>query len=135
MKLKDYICSISGQALHNTDTQKNPMYLIPIAWLYVVLMMAVAEATNTTGTILGAIITFVLYGLGPVALVVYLMGFTGRRRALKAREAAEWAAYRERHQAADATSADPQARPASSGQPDAGGHAAAHPIAPVREEP
>ena len=62
------------------------MYIVPIAWLYVVLMMAVAEATNTTGTLLGAIITFVLYGLGPVALVVYLMGAPARKRAIKARE-------------------------------------------------
>ena len=43
------------------------MYLVVIAWLYVTLMMAVAEATNTTGSILGAIITFVLYGLLPMA--------------------------------------------------------------------
>ena len=34
------------------------MYLVVIAWLYVALMMAVAEATNTTGTVLGAIVTF-----------------------------------------------------------------------------
>lgn len=50
------------------------MYIVPIAWLYVALMMAVTEATNTTGTVLGGIITFVLYGLAPVALVIYLMG-------------------------------------------------------------
>ena len=62
------------------------MYLIVIAWLYVVLMMAVAEATNTTGTVLGALVTFVLYGALPVALVVYLMGTPARKRALRARE-------------------------------------------------
>jgi len=48
------------------------MYLLLIGWLYVTLMMAVAEATNTTGSILGALVTFVLYGMLPVALVVYL---------------------------------------------------------------
>ena len=58
------------------------MYLVVIAWLYVTLMMAVAEATNTTGSILGAIITFVLYGLLPMALVVYLMSTPARRKAL-----------------------------------------------------
>ena len=46
------------------------MYIVPIAWLYVTIMMAVAEATNTTGTVLGGIITFLLYGLLPVGLVV-----------------------------------------------------------------
>ena len=42
------------------------IHLIVIGWLYVALMMAVAEATNTTGTVLGAIFTFLLYGLVPV---------------------------------------------------------------------
>ena len=40
------------------------MHLVVIAWLYVALMMAVAEATNTTGTVLGAVFTFLLYGVG-----------------------------------------------------------------------
>lgn len=100
------------------------MYLVVIGWMYVVLMMSVAEATNTTGSVLGAIVTFFLYGLLPVALVVYLMRTPQRRKALKAREAAELEAQR-----AAAASADP----------DAGGHApgAAEPdgIAPVRKEP
>lgn len=65
------------------------MYIVPIAWIYVALMMAVAEANNTNGTVLGAIITFVLYGVLPVALVVYVMGAPSRRRAIKAQEAAE----------------------------------------------
>lgn len=63
------------------------MYLIVIAWIYVVLMMSVAEATNSNGTVLGAIITFVLYGALPVALVVYLMGTPARNKAIKRREA------------------------------------------------
>ncbi|MDB5964519.1 MAG: hypothetical protein JWQ72_1019 [Polaromonas sp.] len=68
------------------------MYLVVIAWLYVVLMMSIAEATNTTGTLLGAIVTFFLYGVGPAALVAYLMGAPARRKAIKKREAAERAA-------------------------------------------
>lgn len=94
------------------------MYIVAIAWLYVALMMAVAEATNTTGTLLGAIVTFLLYGLGPVALMLYLMGTPARRRRRKAREAADAAA----------------ALPASL-EPDAGGHAPADTVAPVREKP
>jgi Na+-transporting methylmalonyl-CoA/oxaloacetate decarboxylase gamma subunit len=76
------------------------MYLVPIAWIYVTLMMAVAEASNSNGTVLGAIVTFVLYGLLPVALVMYIMGTPARRRAMRAREA-------------------------TSGEPDTSGHAAA----------
>lgn len=111
------------------------MYLIPIGWLYVALMMAVAEATNTTGTVLGALITFVLYGLVPVLLVVYLMGAPQRRRSLKAREAAELAAWRARHEAGTAGAAAPGPTEKSSGQPDAGSHAPADAVAPVRKKP
>ena len=49
------------------------MYIVPIAWLYVVVMMSIAEATNTNGSLLGAFITFVLYGVVPVALILYFM--------------------------------------------------------------
>lgn len=97
------------------------MHLVIIAWLYVALMMAVAEATNTTGTVLGAVITFVLYGLLPVGLVVYIMGTPARRRAIKAREQAQ------REAAAQASD--------SALAPDQGGQPAADPLAPVRKEP
>jgi hypothetical protein len=63
------------------------MYLVVIAWIYVVLMMSIAEATNSTGSLLGAIITFLLYGVGPAALVVYLMGAPARSKAIKKRNA------------------------------------------------
>jgi membrane protein implicated in regulation of membrane protease activity len=96
------------------------MYLVVIAWMYVALMMAVAEATSSQGSVLGAVITFVLYGLLPVSLVVYLLLAPARRKMLRAREAAEFAA---------------QQAAASVDQPDGSGHAAADAIAPVREKP
>ncbi|MDM0105792.1 hypothetical protein QTH97_12665 [Variovorax sp. J22R24] len=97
------------------------MHLVVIAWLYVALMMAVAEATNTNGTVLGAVFTFLLYGLAPVALVVYLMATPARRRAIKEREAAE-------------RDAAIRAAAVHSVAPDAGGKAPADPVAPVREK-
>ncbi|WP_395687027.1 hypothetical protein [Caenimonas koreensis] len=101
------------------------MYIVLIGWIYVALMMSVAEATNTTGTVLGAVFTFLLYGVAPVSLVLYLMGTPARKRAIKAREAAELAAYRQTQaQAVDA-----------SGQPDGAGEPAADAVAPVREKP
>jgi hypothetical protein len=63
------------------------MYIVAIGWLYVALMMSVVEATNSNGTVLGAVITFVLYGAAPVALVMYILGTPARRRAIRAREA------------------------------------------------
>ncbi|AMM23126.1 hypothetical protein AX767_01125 [Variovorax sp. PAMC 28711] len=83
-------------------------------------MMAVAEATSTTGTVLGAIFTFLLYGLLPIALVVYLMLAPARGRANKARELAAQEAARR--------------GAAASPLPDEGGEAAGDAVAPVREK-
>lgn len=109
------------------------MYLVVIAWLYVTVMMALAEATSSTGSILGAIITFALYGLLPLSIVVYILGTPGRRRAIHAQEMAE------RAQEAAARAANTAASMPSSITPDASGHAPAaaqgHSIAPVRKEP
>lgn len=117
------------------------MYIVPLAWLYVALMMAVAEATSSNGTVLGAIITFVLYGALPIGLVVYVMSAPARRRAIKEREQAEWLAQQ------TAAGASPAAAtPADSGtanasgtrpalEPDAGGKTPADAVAPVRKEP
>ncbi len=99
------------------------MYLVPIAWLYVALMMSVAEATHSNGSVLGAIITFLLYGALPVGLILYFMGSPARRRAIRAREAAE-----------RATPAPDVSAP-SSVQPDTGSLAPADPVAPVGKEP
>lgn len=83
------------------------MYLVAIAWIYVVLMMAVAEAISSQGTVLGAVITFVLYGLLPLALVMYILGTPMRRRRQRAEE---------------------------STAPDGGGQAAGDTVAPERKE-
>jgi hypothetical protein len=117
------------------------MYLIAIAWIYVALMMAVAEATNSNGTVLGAIFTFFIYGVLPVSIVMYLLLSPTRRRLRKAKERAEWVAQQNAMAASDAPSssedADTQATPSIS-QPDASSHAPgaaqASSVAPVRKE-
>lgn len=71
------------------------MYLIAIAWIYVVLMMAVAEATSSQGTVLGALITFMFYGALPLGIVLYIFATPARKRLIRdrmAREDAEGAA-------------------------------------------
>lgn len=99
------------------------MYLVAIGWIYVVLMMAVAEATSSNGSLVGAFFTFLLYGLMPLSLVIYLMRTPDRRKERRAKEAAEEAA----------------AKAAASITPDTSGHAptAAQDggVAPVREKP
>ena len=108
------------------------MYLIVIAWVYVVLMMSVAEATSTSGTVLGAFMTFILYGVLPLLLVLYLMGTPGRWRAMKMREKADAALPA----AKDLEASKPAA---VSDAPDAGGHATgtepAASVAAMRKEP
>ena len=102
------------------------MYLVVIAWIYVVLMMSVAEATNTTGTVLGALVTFVLYGLLPVALVVYLMSAPARSKAIKKRnaEAVSRTADEARRAANEPDADSATTAQSASAQPDAGGHPA-----------
>ena len=93
------------------------MYIIPIAWIYVALMMAVAEATNSNGTLLGALMTFVLYGVLPIGLILYFMGSPGRKRAIRERE---------KHEASGEA---PPVQPNTSSQP------AADAVPTVRKEP
>ena len=107
------------------------MYLVIIAWMYVVLMMSVAEATNSAGTVLGAIVTFFLYGVGPAGLLAYLMGTPARKRAIKKREVEELAAAR-----ASTPSLDPDAGShAASGAETVAATGDSARITPVRKEP
>jgi hypothetical protein len=94
------------------------MYLVAIGWMFVVVMMAAAEATSPIGTVLGAFFTLLLYGVLPLSIVLYVMGTPARRRARLAAEA-------------EATSAPPS----PSAQPDGGSHAAGDAVAAERKEP
>jgi hypothetical protein len=59
------------------------MYIVAIAWIYVVLMMSITEQSFVAG-----VMTFLLYGLLPLALILYLMGVPERkRRRLRAEKA------------------------------------------------
>lgn len=109
------------------------MYLIVIAWFYVTVMMAVAEASTPQGTILGALITFVLYGLLPMSILIYILGTPARKRKIKAQQQAQ------QHIAANAQDTSPPvAAPATSDFADAGRHAPGMPpdrgVSAVREE-
>jgi membrane protein implicated in regulation of membrane protease activity len=54
------------------------MYIIAIAWLYVTVLMALTEPNVTAG-----ILTFTLYGLMPLSLLLWLFGTPMRRRRLR----------------------------------------------------
>lgn len=90
------------------------MHLVAIAWIYVVLMMAVVEAMSPNGTVLGAVFTALLYGVLPLSIVLYVMATPARQRA------------RRRAQA--------QADAASAANEDGRGHAAGDTISAEREK-
>lgn len=87
--------------------------LVAIAWIYVVVMVAAAEAVAPNGTLLGAAFTIVLWGVLPLSVVLYILTTPARRRARLQRES----------------------RSGSSGGPDGGHHAAGDPVAPMGKEP
>jgi mannose/fructose/N-acetylgalactosamine-specific phosphotransferase system component IID len=92
------------------------MYIVVVAWMYVVLMMALAEATSANGTVLGAVFTFVLYGVLPVLIIGYILRSPARRAKRRAQEASQEAAQ-------------------ASHQSNASNEAPADAVAPVREKP
>lgn len=138
------------------------MHIVPIAWMFVVVLMAAAEATAPDGTLLGAFFTLLLYGVLPLSIVMYVLGTPVRRQARWRAEQALAAEAAAPHTAADATAdatasaaadtaadtapdraADTRATPATpadatppgaSAAPDDGRMAAGDPIAPVRKE-
>ena len=93
------------------------MLLIAIGWIYVVLMVALVEATSPRGSVLGACFTLLLYGVLPLGIISYLFFAPARRRARRAAAAI----------------AAPSATVGL--DPDHGCHAPGAPIAPEREEP
>ena len=93
------------------------MHLVAMAWMYVVLMMALVEALSSQGTLLGAFFTLLLYGVLPLAIVMYLLGTPLRWRARRRADREALAAKR-----------------ASAAAPDQGGLAAGDAVAPERKE-
>jgi predicted membrane channel-forming protein YqfA (hemolysin III family) len=86
------------------------LYLVAIGWMYVVVMLAVAEALAPQGTVLGAVFTLLGWGVLPLAIALYILGTPARRRARRAAESAPV-------------------------QPDGSSHAAGDAVAPERKEP
>jgi predicted membrane channel-forming protein YqfA (hemolysin III family) len=62
------------------------LYIVAIGWVFVVVLMSVVEATAPNGSVLGALFTFLLYGVIPLGLVLYLLGTPLRARQRQAQE-------------------------------------------------
>ena len=92
------------------------MFLVAIAWIYVVLLMAVAEATGSGGSVLGALLIVLFYGVLAAGNRALPDAAAARRAPAGARRA-------------------PAAAPAQRRDPGRGGHAPGDAVAPEREEP
>ena len=90
------------------------MLVIALGWAYVVLMMVLAEALGPGGSVLGAVVTLSLYGVLPMAIVLYIGGTRARARTRREPEAAQRLGDLD---------------------PGGGGEPAGEAVAPVREEP
>jgi hypothetical protein len=86
------------------------LHIVALAWLFVVVLAAAVEAVSPQGTVVGALLTLIGWGVVPLAVVLYILGTPARRRARRAAEA-------------------------SAAQPDGGGHAARDAVTPEREVP
>jgi predicted membrane channel-forming protein YqfA (hemolysin III family) len=86
------------------------LYLVALGWMYVVLMVAVAEAVSPQGSLLGAFFTVVGWGVIPLAVVLYILATPSRRAAQASTDAA------------------------AAVDPDGSGHAAGDAVAPERKE-
>jgi predicted membrane channel-forming protein YqfA (hemolysin III family) len=76
-------------SLKETDARKEingMLYIVAIGWMFVVVLMSVVEATAPNGSVLGALFTFLLYGVIPLGLVLYLLGTPLRARQRQAQE-------------------------------------------------
>ncbi|MBB6587889.1 hypothetical protein G8D25_22745 [Ralstonia solanacearum] len=75
-------CAVAPAAGTPAPPCRHPtMYIVAIAWLYVVLMMSLTEQSWIAG-----IGTFILYGVAPLSLVLWLAGTPARKRRRKEQE-------------------------------------------------
>jgi hypothetical protein len=79
------------------------MYIVVIAWLFVILMMAITADNITAG-----VLTLFFYGLAPCALLLWLVGTPRRRRTQRKAAAASMAS--EEMKAPDRSDAQPDQR-------------------------
>jgi hypothetical protein len=87
--------------------------IVAIGWGWVVLLMVLVEALGPGGSVLGALVTLLLYGVLPLGVVLYIGGARSRSR-------------RRRHEEAAAASGGVD--------PGGGGEPAGDAVAPIRKE-
>lgn len=125
------------------------MHIVALAWIFVVVLKAAAEASAPQGSLLAALFMLLLEGLLPLAIVLYVLNTPARKRRLQQQaQAVEQAQASSPAAADDAASSEASAVAGASGERgatraisstaaidgDGGGHAAGAPVAPEREK-
>lgn len=77
------------------------MHIAAVGWIYVTLMMAITEETVVAG-----IMTFLLYGVLPTLIILYVGG-SGRRRQRREQERLQAMQERQQRNAAQDRPEDP----------------------------
>lgn len=114
------------------------LYLVALAWMYVVLLVALVELFSTQGSAVGALFTVLGWGVIPLSVVLYILATPSRRAARRAEDS--------RASAGPLPSDGPrlplgessrseQGVVTSPANPDRGGHAAGDAVAPEGKEP
>lgn len=85
------------------------LYVVALAWMYVVVMVALVEVFSPQGSALGALFTVIGWGVIPLSVVLYILATPARRAARRAE--------------------------ASAANPDCGSHAAGDVVAPEGKKP
>jgi hypothetical protein len=119
--LRKNACLDHWQTTNDAFLRRSTAVLIVlVGWGYVVAMMALAEAVGPSGSVLGAIVTALLYGALPMSVIWYIGGARGRALA--------------RQRASESHRDEP---PPASGDddPGGGGQPPGDAVAPEREEP
>jgi hypothetical protein len=65
------------------------LHIVALGWMYVVLMMSITEVSVVAG-----IMTFLMYGVVPLSIILYLMATPHRKRMRAIKEAARLEARR-----------------------------------------
>ena len=114
------------------------LYVVALAWMYVVLMVALVELLSPQGTAVGALFTVLGWGVIPLSVVLYILATPARRASRRADES--------RASAGPPPSVGPRLPSGESSRsehgvvtsatnPGGGGHAARDPVASEGKEP
>ena len=115
------------------------LYVVALAWMSVVLMVALVEVFSPQGTAIGALFTVLGWGVVPLSVVLYILATPSRRAARRAEElrasAGPLPSIGPRAPSGESSRSEQGVVTSSAANPDSGGHSAGDAVAPEGKEP